>query len=760
MFKIDRGELIVSKDVKSIGSEIKNAILNYKIKKLSFEDGSLLYRLDLSDSEVYKEIVEIDLTNCKNLTIIDDNAFTKCENLVSVNLKDLPSLTTISNNAFSGCKKLKNVNFSGCKCLRDIKENAFANCNNLEVANFNNCDKIKIIGNKCFNNCAKLKELDLSNKDIMLIGKNALDGCKSINEINLSGQQVKVIGTNAFANMDNLRYVDLSNCKNLESFCDITTKNDKCKHVLDLRGSSVNIVRDFSANDLRLNYNEQMVHSKNANSFADCLNENFNVNIYDKNGKIYSIDSKSLNRDLNLFSSNLYVYCEKTGKKLPNNVLNAMQSINELKFVLKNIDNFKFCFDDAKHYLVNPYFKILRIFGLFDFDKTTFNKNDIISFKNILAKDLVNHKIINDLKSETNKKYIDELIQQKSNKIARTFSFENLCIQFVKNNIYNNQFRDKLFNQIEKFELNGKTNLKFAQFFVINFDDLIKIPDYKIDESKELKDSVSSTMQLYQIYRDFDDLLSKSNKMVVTRSNSQRFTAKDCNCLVKYDGVESDTYELASLCSEENLNQVTFENLQHFFKLGKANKDKQVLKIVADNDKSDIKYEFIEKDNPIGLLLGYKTVCCQTYDKSGHTSMVFGATNENGGFITINYKGKIIGQAFCWYNPKNKVVVLDNIEIPQINHKLVNDIKSVEVLNCINRVCKNIYTTMNNNGHAVDDVVIGKHRTPINSLNKNYNIVFDKKYDCPYNVYTDINKSGQIVVIKDGEFKNINTYEK
>ena len=521
-----------------------------------------------------------------------------------------------------------------------------------------------------------------------------------------------------------------------------------------MRGCDLEFAQNFNAKNINITQNLKNKYYSQP-KFADSFNSDAIINLYDNKGDLLcSINNNDKKyNNLNMFSVNLFAQTLRQNTKMPTEFINVALSNSELQFLIKNYDGLKE-FELDNKYEQNPYLKIARLLGFFGVDNFSIDKNDLIAYKNLLAKNLINHKIVNNIISKNNSEKINQLIQRETDRIARNYSLEKLILLFIKNNILNNEKCNDLFKHIEFLKLDKDVNLKFAGFFVQNFDDIMANAVYEVDGNKDYQYQQGAVMPLSEIYKKFNELLVKSNKKVLTRSNYQRFTVFDCSYDNQYDGVLKGNEGLAKVCGSACISSDGFMFLQDVFERGKSKKSKQILKIDKDTYGGDITYEFIEKDNPIGLVLGNITNCCQRYGKTGQNTMIVGATDENAGFVTINYKGRIIGQALVWYNKENKVVALDNIEIPLVYDRFVNNTQKREVIECIKRICSGFYKTMNNNNYKVDDVVIGKSNTKIKSLENEFELADDKKYNCPFDVYTDIDKQGQFVVIKNGKMQS------
>ena len=132
LFKIDGETMIISKDVMIIDDEIISAVLDNKIKHITFEKGSILSRFGLGIKGENSYLESVDFSSCESLNTLDMNAFYRCGKLKNVNLKNCKSLTTLSLNSFAFCPSLEELDFTDCENLRDISTGVFRNCKNLK----------------------------------------------------------------------------------------------------------------------------------------------------------------------------------------------------------------------------------------------------------------------------------------------------------------------------------------------------------------------------------------------------------------------------------------------------------------------------------------------------------------------------------------------------------------------------------------------------------------------------------------------------
>ena len=115
-------------------------------------------------------------------------------------------------------------------------------------------------------------------------------------------------------------------------------------------------------------------------------------------------------------------------------------------------------------------------------------------------------------------------------------------------------------------------------------------------------------------------------------------------------------------------------------------------------------------------------------------------TMPNSGFITFNYKDKIIGQSWVWYDDKSKTICLDNIEIPHRYLEKINQNNTIQksFIDCLLRIEKSFKEEMNKRGLEVNKVTIGEGYNDIKEiLDKNFSLVKDGWHLSDYDGYSD-----------------------
>lgn len=250
------------KDLSDGSVEIQK-FLGFDTKKLIVPSYIAEKKVTVIGKEAYKACSEIqELIISEGIRLIDDGAFTNCENLSKVSFpKSLErigtgqdkkingafentaiidlvipdNVTYISQSTFMRCHRLERVILSSK--LTKISDFMFRACDKLSTVHMS--DSVKAIGRRAFSGCVLLSEIDMPNQ-LKLIEEEAFDRCKSIKHIVLPNgvSEVKskafiecraletfvcndglhTIGNNVFENCTSLKKILLS--KSLTSIGD------------------------------------------------------------------------------------------------------------------------------------------------------------------------------------------------------------------------------------------------------------------------------------------------------------------------------------------------------------------------------------------------------------------------------------------------------------------------------------------------------------------------------------------------------------
>jgi hypothetical protein len=129
-----------------------------------------------------------------------------------------------------------------------------------------------------------------------------------------------------------------------------------------------------------------------------------------------------------------------------------------------------------------------------------------------------------------------------------------------------------------------------------------------------------------------------------------------------YTDVQIGNIILAEKVSERGYNQQDFERLQQIYNYAKKRVFSTIPRVHFETD--DYICEIIRLDDPIALVVGRLTDCCQELGNGAESCMTHSAVDKTGRIFYIRDKeGRPIAQSWVWRN--QNVLCFDNIEIPE-----------------------------------------------------------------------------------------------
>ena len=177
------------------------------------------------------------------------------------------------------------------------------------------------------------------------------------------------------------------------------------------------------------------------------------------------------------------------------------------------------------------------------------------------------------------------------------------------------------------------------------------------------------------------------------------------------------------------------------FNEGKSLNEKDIkLFISSDTNDNKIRYELLDKNNPLGVVLGNITNCCQVIGGQGASCVEYGITMPNSKFMVFSYNDIIIGQSWVWYDEENQTICLDNIEVPHRLYSVIKQERSLQesFVECLLRVSRNFKSSMEEKGLHVKHFTIGNGYNDINEiLYNNFAIRKNSKMLSNYGGYSD-----------------------
>ena len=328
----------------------------------------------------------------------------------------------------------------------------------------------------------------------------------------------------------------------------------------------------------------------------------------------------------------------------------------------------------------------------------------------------------------------------------------------------------EIHSRFSRITLNGEYCKEFAQFFMKYYK---TNPDFMNFRLKDIDgDLMDSADYLCNAHNSFKTILKNYPNRVVNGNEERalltpRFVAEHC-IIVEYEDVEEGNELLAETVGKYGYSQVQFDRIQEIYNKAKKIKDKYVIQADKSLGTNGIYFRILEKDDPLGFVIGDITNCCQHIDGPADSCVDDGYTNPEAGFIVFeesltdengNPTGetRILGQAYVWYDSKTKTVCLDNIEIP---HKVLRELRSKakdgqgisseDLISVVKECAESIMRKMNDKEVKVERVTVGKGYNDLNQeLSQHFKQEINPKAKNKSGVYTDADEVQYLIATYD-----------
>ena len=286
------------------------------------------------------------------------------------------------------------------------------------------------------------------------------------------------------------------------------------------------------------------------------------------------------------------------------------------------------------------------------------------------------------------------------------------------------QIGEEIHSRFSKLQLNGPYNPEFAKFFMKYYKD---DPDFMVFE---LNDDYKPMDYLCAAHNSFAEIQKAFPNRVVNGNEERslltpKFVAEHCS-FVEYEDVDEGNEALANLVGRYCYSQNQFEHIQDVYNKAKELKNKYVISADKADEEHGISFRVLEKDDPLGFVLGDITNCCQHVGGVGGSCVDDGYLNPEAGFLVFEEsildengnptdEKRILGQAYIWYDPETKTVCYDNIEIPtkildelHKGDKHNSRLSSSHLLDAVVKSAEKIMLAMNKKGIKVERVTTGQ----------------------------------------------------
>ncbi len=196
---------------------------------------------------------------------------------------------------------------------------------------------------------------------------------------------------------------------------------------------------------------------------------------------------------------------------------------------------------------------------------------------------------------------------------------------------------NKLFGDFEV-----KYDPDFRDFILKNMDTILS--------SDEYIESISS------MQKQWSEIRAVNSNLVLTLDLAMAYIKSN-----SYNDVQTGNSILADRVSERNYSQKDFEKLQQIYNYSKMRVFSTIPRVHFETE--EYICEMLRLDDPMALVIGKLTDCCQELGDNAESCMIHSAVDKTGRVFYIKDKeGRPIAQSWVWRN-KN-VLCFDNIEIP------------------------------------------------------------------------------------------------
>lgn len=185
-------------------------------------------------------------------------------------------------------------------------------------------------------------------------------------------------------------------------------------------------------------------------------------------------------------------------------------------------------------------------------------------------------------------------------------------------------------------------NPDFVKFFNENIEEILSNSEY--------------TKNIATIQRQFRDIVRTNAGRRLTLDVAQDYIKS-----IVYTDIEVGNEGVAEQAKIAGYSQKDFEAIQSLFNEGEVRDFSSIPRIQGKTN--GYTYEMLRCDDPLALIIGTLTDCCQEIHGAGETSMEHSVVSPDGRvFVVRDVEGKVVAQSWFWRNQYTGC--FDNIEIP------------------------------------------------------------------------------------------------
>ncbi len=193
-----------------------------------------------------------------------------------------------------------------------------------------------------------------------------------------------------------------------------------------------------------------------------------------------------------------------------------------------------------------------------------------------------------------------------------------------------------------------------------------KFKEYYKQHREEILGNPKVYMKLSQIHNNFDNIVSKPE--VVNRYNRGELSLDNILQILaeqKYENVREGNERLADISANAGVDKGYFDSAQKVYEITKKREGSTLPQVKV--QKSKYRGRMLRADDPLNIVIGDITDCCQKLGDVGEGTMIHAATEKNGAIFVVeelDEEGNVVrpvAQSWTWRN--NGRICYDNIEI-------------------------------------------------------------------------------------------------
>ena len=199
--------------------------------------------------------------------------------------------------------------------------------------------------------------------------------------------------------------------------------------------------------------------------------------------------------------------------------------------------------------------------------------------------------------------------------------------------------------------------------FILKYDPYFR--EFLLNNLNAIINDYENVKYLANIQRQFDQIRVVNSNRRLTWELAVSFVKSN-----KYLDIEPGNDMVAEVASIAGYRQDDFEVLQKIYDYGKQRVFNSIPRI--SNTFKNYSYEILRLDDPLALVIGTLSDCCQQLGDVAEVCMEHSMVDKNGRvFVVRDEQGNIVAQSWVWRN--KDTICFDNIEIPDRAFKRYND---------------------------------------------------------------------------------------